>query len=50
MNHIISNIACSLYNDNEFYQVLEVNYKKGLVRVKVLSTGKVFEIAVRKED
>ena len=49
MNLIINNIVRSLHDDNEFYQILEVNHEKGLVRVKALSTGEVFEVTVRKE-
>ena len=46
MNYILSNISKALYDDDTFYTIVETDYNKGFIRVKQLSSGKEFKIAV----
>lgn len=49
MNFIINNIVKNLHDDNEFYQILEVNHEEGFVRVKDLAMNAEFRITVSQE-
>lgn len=49
MNCIINSIVKALYDDDNFYTIIEINHNKGFIRVKQLSNGKEFKIAVKEQ-
>lgn len=47
MNYIISSIVKSLYDDDNFYTIIETNHNEGFIRVKQLSSGIEFIVMVK---
>lgn len=48
-NGIINSITNALWDDDNFYTIIETNQNKGFIRVKQLSSGKEFKITVKEQ-
>lgn len=47
MNYIISSIVNALYDDDNFYTIIETNHDEGFIRVKQLNSGIEFVVMVK---